>query len=259
MPGSSDHLRAYIIIDNCFPVMLTECFCERFASRCPSNRVAAEAEQWIASIFGIVKKFSLDGQLHSSAGVIEEFNPFAGQLANRPGIQRSDLLHLQVHTRSQLHPMPVQPNQVRTLRTLPAAPKQLVGPSGLSDNDLSLVNIGLELTVSGSPVYILSNDQSLLDFSSWIRTQKQHIQPPIVPSLLQSWRCLTYLEQIHRSCNITTELMQDLIEWSLSDHYMRTELAGTQKGKSIYSQLLQVNRSFSQSVVIKLQTKATAQ
>lgn len=34
MPVSVEYLQAYLIVDNCFLVMLTDCFCNRFAARC---------------------------------------------------------------------------------------------------------------------------------------------------------------------------------------------------------------------------------
>jgi hypothetical protein len=259
MPGSIEHLQAHLIVDNCFLVMLTDCFCDRFASRYSQNQLVIEAEKWINEIVSIVKRFALDGKLHCTPCVAGEYFPHAGKLARRPGIQRGHLDHVQGYVRAQLHQVSTDNDKAKRLRLLPAANKTLVGPTGLSDNDLSLIQLGLEMTQTGSPVFILSNDQSLLDFATWVRIQKQHFSAPIVPGFMQAWRCLTYLEQIHRSCNITTDLMQELIDYSLSDHYSRVDLAGTDKGKSIYSQLLQVNRSFSQSIAIKLQTKGAAQ
>lgn len=259
MPGSSEILRAYLVIDNCFLVMLTDCFCDRYAARCPVNRIVTEAEQWSDHILNTIKRFGLDGILHCSTVVANEYNPHAGRIANIRGIQRNDLNHLQGHMRTHLLQGEVDLPLAQTLRTMPTAPRQLVGAGGLSDNDLSLVRLGLDITRNGSPVYILSNDQGLLDFISWVKTQNRHFQPPTNPSLLEGWRCMTYLSMVHRSCNITTELMQELIDFSLSDHYSRSELAGTTKGKSIYSQLLQVNRSFSQSIAIKLQPEGITQ
>lgn len=259
MPGPVEHLKAHLIVDNCFLVMLTDCFCDRFAARCSQSQLVQEAEKWICEIFSVVKRFALDGNLHSTECVAGEYLPQAGKLAGRPGVQRTHLDHVKRYVCAQLHQVPADLNRAKNLRALPAANKTLVGPSGLSDNDLSLVQLGLEMTQTGSPVFILSNDQSLLDFVTWVRTQKYNIPAPVIPGGLQAWRCLTYLEQIHRSCNIPTDLMQELIDYSLSDHYSRTDLARTGKGISIYSQLLQVNRSFSQSIAIKLQAKGTAQ
>ncbi len=258
MPGSIEHLQAYLVVDNCFLVMLTDCFCNQFAARCNQSRVAAEAEQWIDHIFEIVRRFALDGNMHCSIGVANEFIPHTGQMANLRGVQRNDLNHVQAHVRSNLHQVSVDIPTTQVLRTLPTAPRQLIGAGGLSDNDLSLVKLALEMTKTGSPVFILSNDQSLLDFITWVRIQKQHFQAPVTPNLIQGWRCLTYLELVHRSCNIPSDLMKELIEYALVDHYNRKEMAGSQKGNIIFQQLMQVYGNFNQSVVIKQQVKAAA-
>jgi hypothetical protein len=258
MPGSVEGLRAYLIVDNCFLVMLTDCFCNRFAARCNQSRLATEAEQWIDQILEILQRFALDGNMHCPIGVANEFIPHTGQMANLRGIQRNDLNHVQAHVRANLHQVPVDLPGAQSLRTLPTAPRQLVGSGGLSDNDLSLVKLALDMTTTGLPVFVLSNDQSLLDFITWIRIQKQHFQAPITPNLIQGWRCLTYLELVHRSCNITSDLMKELIEFALVDHYNRKEIAGSQKGNVIFQQLMQVYGNFNQSVVKKQQGKAEA-
>lgn len=69
MPSQIEHLQAYLGINNCFLVMLTDCFCDRFAARCDTNWIVSEAEQWSDHIFSIVKRFGLDGHLHCSAVV----------------------------------------------------------------------------------------------------------------------------------------------------------------------------------------------
>lgn len=255
MPGAVEHLQAYLILDNSFLVMLTDCFCTRFAARCNQNHLALEIEQWMDLIFGIVRRFAVDGNLHCSVGVANEYIPHAGKMGNLRGIQRYDLNHLQSHVRACIRQVPVENPAILFLRTLPAAPRQLIGPSGLSDNDLSLVRLALDMTQKGSPVFILSNDQSLLDFISWVRIQKQCFQVPLTPNLLQGWRSLTYLELVHRSCNIPSDLMKELIENALIDHFNRIEIAGTQKGRAILQQLMEVHGNFNQSVVIKNQSK----
>ena len=258
MPGTAEYLNAYLILDNCFLVMLTDCFCDRFAVRYVPNRVIYEAEQWIDNILEILKQFAIDGNLHCSDTVANEYYPHVGRLSTRPGIQRNDLNHLQTHVRNHLYQVSADIAKGANLRSLPAANRSLIGPGGLSDNDLSLVQLGLDLSQNGSPVYILSNDQSLLDFISWVRVQRQQFQLPINPSLLQGWRCLTYLELIHRSCSIPSDLMKELIEYALYDHYNRTEIAGSKKGNIIFQQLLQVHENFNQSIIIKQQLKAGA-
>lgn len=253
-----EDLKAYLIIDNCFLVMLTDCFCERFASRYPQNRVIDCAESWISEILNILKRFAVNGNLHCTDGVAREYQPHVGSMVARPGIQHINLKHLQRHICANLTVSPANIPCSQDLRMLPAAPKKLVGAGGLSDNDLSLVWLGLELTQTGLPVYLLTNDQSLLDFVTWVKTKKNCFNAPIMADLLQGWRSLTYLELIHRSCNISSDIMKDLIEFALVDHYNRVDIARSQKGNSIFQQLMGVYGNFNQSVVIKQERKAAA-
>lgn len=146
MPKTIEYLKGYLIVDNCFLVMLTDCFCDRFATRFPQNQLVTEAERWINEIVSIVKSFALDGNLHCTPVVAGEYLPHAGRLAARPGIIRAHLNHLQGYVLAQLHQVPTDSVKTKNLRLLPAAPKVLVGPNGLSDSDLSLVQLGLDMT-----------------------------------------------------------------------------------------------------------------
>lgn len=255
MPGDGESLKAQIVIDNCFLVMLTDFFCEKFACKFAQNATLQEAEKWINQIIGILRQFSFDGQIHCTPGVVNEFIPHFGGMANLRGIQRIDLNHYQTHVRSCIFQDVIDVTALQGIRTIPAAPGQLIGPGGLSDNDLSLVKLAFDLSQNNLPVFILSNDQSLLDFVSWVRIQKKHIPLPINLEVIQGLRCLTYLELIHRSCKIPSDLMRELIEYALIDHYNRTEIAGTKKGNAIFQQLVKVHGNFNQSVVIKQQVK----
>ncbi|MFC2046371.1 hypothetical protein ACFLTC_02480 [Chloroflexota bacterium] len=126
------------------------------------------------------------------------------------------------------------------MRRVPAAPRKLVGPSGLSDNDLSLVVLGLHLIDYGDPVYVLTNEQDLLSFIAWLRTRPEVRRRWGNLVAMQGLQSLHYLELIHRDCKIHTEQMQDMLSFFMFDHYNRTELAGTNKGNSIFMQLLQM-------------------
>jgi hypothetical protein len=174
-------------------------------------------------------------------------------------IKKTDLDHLQLHVRVNVQHIMAKNIDYHDLRALSSVPPYLVNKYGVSDNDLSLVVLGLNKTKNGLPVIILLNDQDFLTFISWIRTQKRQFQLPVDPSLLQSWRCLTYLEQIHRSCNISTELMREIIDFSLIDHYTREDLNRRGKGLSILGQLIQVDHSFGESIAIKHQTGVKTQ
>ncbi|MBC8446637.1 MAG: hypothetical protein H8D78_02710 [Chloroflexi bacterium] len=122
----------------------------------------------------------------------------------------------------------------------------------MSDNDLSLVVLGLHLIGHGDPVYILTNDQDLLYFITWLRSRTEARQQWGNLVAMQGLQSLTYLELIHRDCKIQTKQMEDLINFYMVEHFNRRELAGTNKGNSILMQLIDTRDSLTESVRIKL-------
>lgn len=65
--------------------------------------------------------------------------------------------------------------------------------------------------------------------------------------------CLAYLESIHRSCQIQTEQMREMIKFATVEHYDRSDLAGTAKGRNIMQKLHEIEDNLLQSVQIKQQ------
>jgi hypothetical protein len=251
MADSSFPLRAFLVLDNCVLVMLTDYFCARRALRLPIRGRVPSLQLWIAERLDGLRPFTPDGLLHCTDCVASEFNPRAGQISQWRGVGHRDYKSLENHVCSQLHQAGMSTQDVEFLRNLPTAPRKLVGPDGLSDGDFSLVALGAQLAAQGERVYVLTKDQDLLAFISWVRTKREARERWQNVHLLQGLHCLTYLELAHRACDIPTELMKDLIDFALADHFDRKDLAGTQKGKSIVQTLLQVNGSIMESIAIK--------
>jgi hypothetical protein len=245
-------LEAYLVVDNSMLVMLSEYCCERWGARMPPARLVPTICQWFTDQLDTLRQFAPDGLVHCTDCVAQEFNPRAGRLSQLRGIGHRECKSLADHVCSLLQQTTVDMRDVASLRHLPAAPRRLVGPGGLSDNDLSLVMLGAELTQYGGQVYLLTNDQDLLSFTSWLQAKPEVRNRWQTIKLLQGLQSLTYLELVHRNCRITTDVMRDLIQFALADHYGRQDLVGTRKGTSIMQQLLEVNNSLIQSVAIKL-------
>ena len=248
--------KTYLVLDNCVLVMLNECFCDHHANQLPPQQVILAVEEWIIHFLETLRMFACDGLLHSTTCVVDEYKPQAGRLSQKRGISRNDFTRLHNRVCSCLHNTHADILRSQSLRNLPQAPRSLIGPGRLSDNDLSLVDLGLQLSKHDQPVYILSNDQDLIDFVTWLRPKKALFVEPIRPSLLQSLRSLTFFELIHRSCNIQTDPMRELIHFALRDHYARAEMAGTNKGQSIFQSLVELNDNFSRSIELKQQQRA---
>lgn len=252
MSGSGISLQAYLVVDNSMLVMLHEYCCDRRAKGLPSTKVISTICEWIECQLDTLKQFTPDGLLHCTGCVANEFKPQAGRLSQVRGIGHREYRSVQNRVCCRLDQSNVDSHDVTFLRGLPAAPSKLVGPNGLSDPDLSLVALGLQLTMHGSPVYVLTNDDDLLSFISWARTKREVRSQWEGVRLLQGLQSLTYFELVHRDCRIQTEQMQDLISFSMVEHYNRSDLAGTRKGTSILFQLLEVHASLTESVQIKL-------
>jgi hypothetical protein len=252
MSTSGVSLQAYLVVDNCVLVMLQEYCCERHMRRLPAAKLIPTICQWIADQLDTLKQFTPDNRVHCTDCVAGEFNPRAGRLSQLHGVGHREYTTLTNHVCSLLHQTTVDPRNVAHLRNLPAAPRKLVGPTGLSDRDLSLVVLALQLTAHGEPVYVLTNDQDLLSFITWLRPKPEVRNQWRDVRLLQGLQSLTYLELIHRDCRIHTEQMKDLLLFALSEHYAREDMAGTEKGRYIFRQLLEINTSMIQSIRIKL-------
>lgn len=245
-------LQAYLVVDNCVLVMLHEYFCDRQATRLRAAGLIPAIAQWMADQLGILKQFTPDGLVHCTDCVAGEFHPGAGRLSRVPGIGPRECRTLANQICSLLHQTSVGSHEVAFLRGLPTAPRRLVGSGGLSDNDLSLAVLALQLTAHSSPVYVLTNDQDLLSFITWLRSRPEARHRWGNAGMLQGLQSLTYLELVHRDCRIQTAQMEDLINFYMIEHYNRRELAGTTKGNCILLQLIDVRNSLTESLRIKL-------
>jgi hypothetical protein len=250
MTGQGIPLRAFLILDNCFLSMLTDYFCARLAKDFPPHEVIDRLGNWLDEQLDILRQFSPAG-LFCSRCVAQEYNPHAGKLGETHGICFQDCKPLQNRVQAALKCYDVRQEDILTLRELPNADRKLVGPQGLSNNDFSLIALALDLSRLDMPVYILSNDQDLLDFSTWMRIQRLVREQWPNAMQVMGLRSLTYLESVHRDCSISTEDMEKLTRFAMIEHYKRAELAGTQKGKNIMRTLIKINTSLIESARIK--------
>jgi hypothetical protein len=223
--------------------MLSEYFCDRLARRLSSAQRIPTLKQWLTEQINLLNQFTPDGCIHCTDCVVDEYKPgpILDRLPNK--VKYNETVGLRQHVGALLDKGASSIEEVRALTNLPHIPKRRPG-----DNDLTLVVLGLQLSVYGEPVYVITNDQDLLSFITWIRTKKEAGPNP---GLLQGFMGVTYLDLIHRDCRIQTERMRDILKFAMTSHYNRKELAGSRKGESIMQQLLQANDSLIKSVEIK--------
>ena len=257
MQTSGVSVQAYLVVDNNFLAMLTDYYCDTYRSQFPGRRLVEKTGQWISDLLNILRALTPDNRIHCTDCVAAEYKPAAGRLNSVRGLNHNDYRNLAADVCSCLNQTQSDSRDLSFLRELPTAPKNLIGPGGVSDPDLSLVALGLHLSGYGQSVYILSNDHDLLRFSSWARTKVELRQRWANPSLLQGRQSLAYLELVHRSCCIATDAMLQLVLYYMSEHYARRDLAKTQKGNAIFQDLQEIYKSLVESVQIKAQARIT--
>lgn len=249
MPGIP--LNAYIVIDNSVLSLLCEYWCNCHLARLSMHQRIVVAKKWFEEQIAILRQYTPDGKIHCTDCVASEFKPEAGRLG-QTGIAHSEIQALAKHVCSMLLQTSIDAQDIQFLRDLPNAPRKLVGPQGLSDNDFSLIALGAMLAENRASVYLLTNDQDVLSFTTWVRANTPARDRWENIGQIQGLHGLTYLESIHRDCKITTQEMKTLLNFAMLEHYCRSDLKGTPKGTSIMRQLTVINDNLLQSVQIKL-------
>jgi hypothetical protein len=259
MPITSIEQTGHIILDNCVLSMLTDFCCANNAALTP-RQLLDESQHWLTDQLAILQSFAVDHRLHTTDLVSAEYRPEFGGLGGK-GLAPTLIRNMAASICSLLNTLAVDREVYSAPRSLPFIDRRLADPrTGLSDPDLSLVRLALDLTAHGHPVVLLTNDQNLLQFTSWVRTQTVLRTPPINPLLLEGWNCLAYLELIHRKCLISSEQMKQMIWFAIKDTFKRvTEnnnaALNPSKGMRIIDQINLVDKIFEQSVEIKKQNR----
>lgn len=256
MPVTAIDQPAHLIIDNSFLADLTNCFCKQNCAALPRERILGPLRDWLVDKLDALRPYAFDRILHTTNVVANEYRPHGegGELGKHAGVTPVQINQLVIHIRAQFRQFDAttQMNQIRLLR-FANAPKKLIGAGGLSDNDLSLVLLGLELTRVGTNVILLSNDQDLLSFTGWVNTYKASLNAQQNPKKLFGMRGLTYLDLVHRSCLIPSDHMKAMIDHSFLDIFAR--LPGTDKGTDILKQIMEVRDKFDESKQIKIHNR----
>lgn len=261
MPITTIERPSHLIVDNSVLSMLTDCYCTSNVG-IPAAQLLNQAHQWLSDQLANLRATAIKNVLHTSDLVSAEYKPEKGYLGSR-GLPANQIAAMANGVRGQIRVLTVDNNAVQTLRSLPGVNKRFANPKeGLSDCDLSLVQLGLHLTQQNQPVVILSNDQDLLDFVSWIRTQKSLRIDPVNPLLLESETGLGYMELIHRGCQISSTQMNQMINFTINTTVSRMQQVadGTQlnpqKAMKIIQKATTINGLFAQAVEIKAQNRS---
>jgi hypothetical protein len=126
------------------------------------------------------------------------------------------------------------------------------------------VYVGLSLSCSGQKVYVLTNDQDLLQYISWARTQPSLKNETTTPKLLEGLSGITFMDLVHRGCYISSDQIMKMLRFVIDDTVDRMNrkdpmALSEDKGRKIVSDATQIMSStFLESMKIKLEKQGVA-
>jgi len=262
MPVKDITEKTFLVMDNSVLSMITEWYCcENRGLSCQT--LLEQTHQWLKTQIELFQSFAVDGVLHTSTTVSAEYRPWHenGGLRRR-GIEISKIQAMAKNICDKFNKHEVDAPKTNSLRTLPTVNPNLV--KKLTDQDLSLVHVGLSLSCSNQKVYILTNDQDLLLFISWSRTQKSLKNGAINPQLLEGLSGITFMDLVHRQCYISSDQMLKMIGYLIcdtNDRMLRNDpmALGKEKGTKIITDATQIlGSALMESMKIKLQKQGAA-
>lgn len=264
-------LDAYLVVDNCVISMLVDFAHSSQPYKLKIPDYVANIQQWITAQFVTLRSLTPDGAIHCTDCVAQEFKPENGLVSTRYGIKGEHFRALKTCICSLLLQARGDRDEISLVKSLPGIPAKYFGKYGLSDNDLSLIVLGLNLTGSGRSVYMLSNDRDLTDFISILcnkRGTNIHAHWPN-HALLTGLHCMTYLESVHAACHISTPELGAMLRFVMNEHVKRMaesydvvakgagqRILNPQKAVDIFGTFTQVMTAYELSAQEKVRTKA---
>ncbi len=262
MPVKEITEKTHLVMDNCVLSMITEWYCsENRGLSCAA--LLDKTCNWLHEQISLFQSFTLDGVLHTSTSVSAEYKPWHDSCGLRKrGVEICKIQAMAGEICNRLACHEIDKAKTDSLRVLPNVSPKLV--KKLTDQDLSLVNVGLDLSSSGQIVYVLTNDQDLLQYISWARTQKCLRSECVNPQLLEGLSGITFMDLVHRGCYISSEQMLKMIGYVISDtneRMLRDDpmALSKEKGTKILTDATQMlGAALCESMQIKLQKQGAA-
>ncbi len=262
MPVKEITEKTHLVMDNCVLSMITEWYCsENRNLPCPT--LLDRACNWLHEQITLFQSFTVDGVLHTSTSVSAEYKPWHDSCwLRKRGIEIPKIQSMAGGICDRFTCHEIDKTDTDSLRMLPNVSPKLV--KKLTDQDLSLVNVGLNLSSSGQSVYILTNDQDLLQYISWARAQKCLRSESVNPQLLEGLSGITFMDLVHRGCYISSDQMLKMIGYVISDaneRMLRDDpmALGKEKGTKILTDATRMlGSAFYESMKIKLQKQGAA-
>jgi hypothetical protein len=257
MPVKEITEKTHLVVDNCVLSMMTEWFCNENRGL-PCAALLDQTHDWLQKQITLFQSFTVDGALHTSTSVSAEYKPWHDSCGLRKrGVEIPKIQSMAKSVCSKFTAHEVDAPQTNALRTLPTVNPNLV--KKLTNQDLSLVQVGLCLSSSGKNVYILTNDQDLLSYISWVHTQKCLRNEHTNSQLLEGLSGITFMDLVHRGCFISSVEMLKMISYVITDtseRMLRDDpiALGKEKGTKILTDATRMlGSAFYESMKIKLQ------
>lgn len=259
MPVKEITEKTHLVMDNSVLSMLTEWY-SREHRGLPHANLLDQTHKWLHEQIDLFQSYTVDGVLHTSTVVSAEYKPWVDgcELRQRGNeIPKIQAMAKSVCGKFKTHE--VDTSHTTVLRTLPAVNPRLV--QKLSDQDLSLVHLGLDLSSSGKKVYILTNDQDLLSYVSWARTQRSLKKEAVSPDKLEGLAGITFMDLIHRGCKISSDQMMKMVGYVITDtneRMLRNDIMalGKEKGTRIITNATKMmSTTLLESIKLKLEKK----
>ena len=262
MPVKEITEKTHLVMDNSVLSMLTEWYSRENRGLSGAN-LLDQTHKWLHEQIDLFQSYTVDGVLHTSTAVSAEYIPWheSCQLRQR-GNEASKIQLMAKSVCSKFKTHDVDITHTTALRSLPAINPKLA--RNLSDPDLSLVHLGLSLSSSGQKVYILTNDQDLLSYISWARTQKSLIKDTVSPNNLEGLSGITFMDLVHRGCKISSDQMMKMVGYVINDANERMQrndimALGKEKGtKIIANATTMMSTTLLESIKLKLEKKGVA-
>ncbi len=254
MPNIGYPLDAYLVIDNNALVSLCEFFCDA-NKHLPFEEMVHSTCQEVTAVFDKLRRYAVGNKLFTTGCVQQEFKPERGAISVYPGYAPKHCEHLKAHIRHEIEVLDVNMSSIAKLRGMGNAPTRF-GPGlcRLSDQDLSLVVLALGIAGKfNQRVYILTDEEDLRSFVSWMRSRPEAKMICANPLKVEAIHSLAYLDNVHRCCAFTTIFIWQLLAFQSVRQISRKILQGTMKGEMISKTYQDLNDAIRASGKIKLQ------
>jgi hypothetical protein len=252
-------LDVFLIIDNCAIVGLSEYFGDANEKLAFPDTIQAMC-QGISITFNKLRQYALSGKLLTTQLVQDEFKPERSSLAERRDFDKTGCENLKAHVKKEIEVCDIVPKAIETLRSMAQTPSRFgQNLSAFSDPDLSLVVLALGvINHTGRRVYILTDEEDLRSFISWMKPRPE--AKGLCPNahLLEGLHSMIYLDIAHRQCAFTTVQMYEMFTHYQGRQLKRTMLAGTTKGGMVADTYVRIQQAIRESGQIKQNNMAGA-